>query len=370
VTPALVDARARLVRSPSTGAVEASDSAHFHLGRLGRNPDGVAPVEGLRMSRAYEHRPVMVAEVTAVLAGAPPGLVVDATVGGGGHAAALLRAAPHLRLLGVDRDPAAVAAATAALAPFGGRARVVQGRFSGLAALARRAAGGPPPVPVTGVLFDLGVSSAQLDDPGRGFSYRHDGPLDMRMDPGGPRTAADLVNEASVDELAALFAEHGEQRFARRVATAVVEARPIATTGQLADVVRRAIPAAARRRGRHPAQRVFQALRAAVNDEVTELEAGLDAALELLAPGGRLVVLSYHSGEDRVVKRRFLAAATGGCSCPPRLPCVCGATPTARLLSRGALRPSAAEVRDNPRAASARLRALERLAAPDGAPEP
>jgi 16S rRNA (cytosine1402-N4)-methyltransferase len=212
---------------------------------------------------------------------------------------------------------------------------------------------------------DLGVSSHQLDVAARGFSYRQAGPLDMRMDRSSGRTAAELVNSEDEEALAALFAAHGEERFARRIARAVVAARPVERTEQLAALVEAAIPAAARRRG-HPARRVFQALRVAVNEELEVLEAALDLALDRLAAGGRIVVLAYHSGEDRLVKAKLGEAATGGCTCPPGLPCVCGAEPTVRLLNRGARLASKDEVARNPRAEAARLRAAERLAATRG----
>jgi 16S rRNA (cytosine1402-N4)-methyltransferase len=188
----------------------------------------------------------------------------------------------------------------------------------------------------------------------------------MRMDPDAPLRASDVVNATPEPELVRLFQANGEHRFARRIARAIVAARPLATTGGLAEVVKIAIPAAARRTGGHPARRVFQAVRIAVNDELGVLPGALDAAVERLAPGGRCVVLAYHSGEDRLVKDRFLTAATGGCVCPPGLPCVCGAVPTVRLLTRGARKPSAAEVQANPRAESARLRAVERLGWSEG----
>jgi 16S rRNA (cytosine1402-N4)-methyltransferase len=319
------------------------------------------------MSQAFEpfeHRPVMVDEIVDLLGPVPAGTVVDATVGGGGHSRAILSAHPHLRIVGLDRDQDALAAATEALAPFVAeqppRATLVHTRFDGLAA----ALDGLGIDAVSGALFDLGVSSPQLDRADRGFSYRADAPLDMRMDrTEATRTAADLVNGATVSELADLFKANGEARFAGRIASAIARQRPIATTGQLAEVVRDAIPAAARRTGGHPAKRVFQALRIAVNAELDVLPVALDAAIERLAPGGRLVVLSYHSGEDRIVKDRFLAAEGAGCTCPPRLPCVCGAAErrTFRLLHRGARKPSAAEVAANPRAESARLRTLEKL---------
>lgn len=311
------------------------------------------------MRPVFTHEPVMADEVVALLAPVPAGIVVDATVGGGGHAAALLASHPHLRVLGLDRDPDAVEAARVTLAPFGARAVVRQARFDTMGdALVDAGVESP----VSGVLFDLGVSSPQFDRPERGFSYRHDAPLDMRMDPAQPMSAADLVNGAPPDELARLFAAHGEGRFARRIARAIVAHRPIATTAALAEVVRDAIPAAVRRTGGHPARRVFQALRVAVNDELEVLAAALPLAVGLLGPGGRCLAISYHSGEDRLVKAAFAEAVTGGCVCPPGLPCTCGAVSLGRLVFRGARRPTPAEVERNRRAESARLRAFERLA--------
>jgi 16S rRNA (cytosine1402-N4)-methyltransferase len=309
----------------------------------------------------FAHSPVMMLEVVELLAATPGGVLVDATVGGGGHAAAVLAASSEHRLVGLDRDPEAVTAARANLVAFGARAVVVHARFDRLGAVLAEVAPGEP---VSGVLFDLGVSSWQFDEAGRGFSYRFDAPLDMRMDPGDGVTAADIVNNSAEGDLARLFAENGEQRFARRIARAVVAARPVTTTAQLAEVVRYAIPAAARHRGGHPAKRVFQGLRIAVNDELDLLGPALDDAMESLAPGGRCVVLSYHSGEDRLVKDRFAGAAAGWCACPPEIGCVCGAIPAVRLLTRGARMPSGEETARNPRAASARLRAVERLDAP------
>jgi 16S rRNA (cytosine1402-N4)-methyltransferase len=305
----------------------------------------------------FGHRPVMVDEVVALLAPVPPGTVVDATVGGGGHAKALLDAADHLAVLGLDRDPDAVVAAAEALSPYGHRARVRRVRFDRL----REVAEEEGLELLSGVLFDLGVSSPQLDRPERGFSHRGEGPLDMRMDPDEPRSAADVVNSLPEADLARLLRTYGDERHAPRIARAIVRARPILTTGQLATVVRDAIPAPARRRGGHPARRTFQAVRIEVNAELAVLPGALDAAVDLLAPGGRCVVLAYHSGEDRIVKDRFRTAATGGCTCPPGLPCTCGAEPRVRLLKRGAWKPSAEEVAANPRAASARLRAVEKL---------
>jgi 16S rRNA (cytosine1402-N4)-methyltransferase len=299
----------------------------------------------------------MVSEVVGLFGAVPDGTVLDATVGGGGHAGAVLAAHPGLAIVGIDRDPAAVEAARATLSPYGPRAVVVRDRFDRLDQVLDDAGIGQ----LSGALFDLGVSSPQLDDPDRGFSYRADARLDMRMDPGQPMTAADVVNQADERDLVRLLVDSGERRFASRIVRAIVAARPVETTGQLATVVRDAIPAAARRHGGHPARRVFQAIRIAVNDELAFLPAALDAALDRLADGGRCVVLSYHSGEDRIVKDRFRRAATGGCVCPPGLPCVCGAAPSVRLLTRGARKPSPAEVAENPRSESARLRAVERL---------
>jgi 16S rRNA (cytosine1402-N4)-methyltransferase len=221
---------------------------------------------------------------------------------------------------------------------------------------------------LSAALFDLGVSSPQLDRPERGFTFRVDAPLDMRMNPDSPLTAADLVNGMREDELISLLIENGEGRFARRVARAIIAARPLTTTAQLAETVRTAIPAAARRTGGHPARRVFQGLRIAVNEELAVLPRALDAAVDRLAPGGRAVVLAYHSGEDRLVKQQFLLASTGGCICPPGLPCQCGATPKVRLIRRGAAKPSPEELAANPRSASARLRAVERLPNEDDQP--
>ena len=359
----------RLMRSPSTGTVEDTSSAlYFQPSRIGYPPVGMLPVEGLRMNQPFNHEPVMANEVVDLLAPVPPGLVVDATLGGGGHAARILAAHQHLSLLGLDRDPAAITYASQLLAPFGSRCIVRRSRFDALVEVVSSmddqestAEGGSG---LSGVLFDLGVSSPQLDRPDRGFSYRNDAVLDMRMDPESGTTAATLVNNLPVEELARLFAENGEGRFARRLATAVVAARPIATTGELVEVVRDALPAAVRRQGGHPARRVFQALRVAVNEELEQLASVLPKAIDLLAPGGRCVVIAYHSGEDRLVKAAFAKAATGGCTCPPTLPCGCGAVPTGRLVFRGSMKPSTQEVAANRRSESARLRCLERTEQP------
>ncbi|MDQ3973250.1 MAG: 16S rRNA (cytosine(1402)-N(4))-methyltransferase RsmH [Actinomycetota bacterium] len=326
------------------------------------------------VARGALHLPVMVDRVVELLAVPEAGpeqpvLLVDATVGVGGHAAALLAASGEgLHLVGFDRDPEALALARRRLAAYGGRVTLVHAAYDRLvehvSAFLERVG------PLLAVLYDLGMSSLQLDRAGRGFSFRADGPLDMRMDPTGGTTAADLVNDTDADELTGIIAAYGEERHARRIAAAIVRARPVARTVQLADVVAAALPPGERRRrtarGIHPATRTFQALRIAVNDELDVLGPTVDSAIDLLGPGGRLVVLAYHSGEDRIVKDRFLAAASGGCQCPPGLPCGCGAVPVVRLLNRGARTPSAAEVAANPRSESARLRACERLpASPD-----
>ena len=305
----------------------------------------------------FSHRPVLVDLVVELFAPVPPGVVVDATVGGGGHAEALLDAHPHLSLLGLDQDPDAVAAATARLARFGDRAAVHRARFDSLAeVLSARGVDG-----ASGALFDLGVSSPQLDRPERGFSYRAEGPLDMRMDPTRAPSADDLVNGADEAELARLLHAYGDERYARRIARAIVAHRPIATTDRLAEIVRDAVPAPARRRGGHPARRTFQAIRIAVNDELAILPATLDDAIDALVPGGRCVAIAYHSGEDRIVKDRFRHAEAGGWTGPSHLPVPSDVHPTVRLLRRGAWRPSEAEVADNPRAEAARLRAVEKL---------
>ncbi len=355
------------MRSPSTGTLEVSSSAYFQRDRRGTPPASIMPVEGLQMSQDFPHEPVMAEEVVGLFAPVPPGLILDTTLGGGGHSAALLDAHPGIGILGIDRDPAAVAAAADTLAPYGRRATIRRARFDALASVVadtQTELGTPlEERGLSGVLFDLGVSSPQLDVAERGFSYRRDAVLDMRMDPTSGLTAADVVNEFGEDQLVELFTDNGEGRFARRIARALVAARPVTTTGQLADVVRAAIPAATRRTGGHPARRVFQAIRIAVNEELDQLERALDDALALLRPGGRCVVISYHSGEDRLVKTTFHRAATDNCQCPPGLPCVCGADPQFRLVTRGARRPTEEEVARNRRAEAARLRVIERIPA-------
>jgi 16S rRNA (cytosine1402-N4)-methyltransferase len=305
----------------------------------------------------FSHQPVMAAEVVEVFDPVPQGLLVDATVGGAGHALALLEGHPERRLLGIDRDLDAVAAAREVLAPFGDRAEVVHSGFEDLEeVLAGRQA--------SGVLFDLGVSSPQVDRAERGFSYRNDAPLDMRMDRSQALSAGEVVNEYEEAELSRVIHRLGEERFARAIARRIVSRRPLHTTGELAEAVRDAIPAPARRRGGHPARRTFQAIRMEVNAELDHLDRGLDAALAVLVPDGRLAVLSYHSLEDRMVKRRFAAWSATEALPPgtPLPPLPLPSSSRARLLTRRALRPSAAELAANSRAESARLRAVEILA--------
>jgi 16S rRNA (cytosine1402-N4)-methyltransferase len=328
--------------SSSTGAVE-DHSTLFPAG-----------VGGLQMVHSFQHIPVLRDDVVSLFAPVPAGVLVDATVGGGGHSAALLSAHAGLRVIGLDRDPLALQAAAERLAPFGGRVTLVHAPFAALGSVTSE--------PFSGVLFDLGVSSPQLDSTERGFSFRTDAAIDMRMDQSSGRTAGQLVNELPESALATLFRQNGEGRLSGRIAHAVVQARPLSSTLQLAEVVSAAVPAAVRRKG-HPATRVFQALRIAVNDELGQLEVSLPVALERLAVGGRCAVISYHSGEDRLTKQIFARAATGGCTCPPSLPCVCGAVSRHRLVFRGAHRPSAEETASNRRAASARLRVIERTEA-------
>jgi 16S rRNA (cytosine1402-N4)-methyltransferase len=307
---------------------------------------------------ATDHVPVLAEEVRQALSVEPGQTVVDATFGSGGHAELL---AGDLRgdgkLIAIDRDPSA--------RPYFDRlrrttgpgitGRFLRGEFS--VVLEQLSANG---VRADAVLFDLGVSSMQIDRPERGFSYAADAPLDMRMDPSANTSARELVNEGGERELANIFRDYGEERYAKQIARAIARRRrerPFTRTGELVETIKGAIPAPARFGDGHPARRVFQALRIAVNDELHALQAGLPAALEMLRPGGRLAVISFHSLEDRTVKH-FLREQERGCTCPPDFPvCVCGQEPVLRALSRRPIRPSAEEIALNPRAASARLRA-------------
>jgi 16S rRNA (cytosine1402-N4)-methyltransferase len=302
----------------------------------------------------------MLAEVTHYLSPHPGSIVVDCTLGGAGHAATIASAiAPDGLLIGIDQDDAALAAAVTLR--LGQQTTLLKGNFGDLDDLLAQTR-----VPyVDGFLFDLGVSSPQLDFGERGFSYQVDAPLDMRMDPNaGGITAADVVESYQESDLARVIRDYGEERWASRIAAFIVAARarrPVTTTSRLVDVIKAAVPAAARKDGPHPARRTFQALRIEVNHELDALARGLDAAVRWLVPGGRIVVISYHSLEDRIVKQTFVRSSQG-CTCPPDLPvCVCGAEPVLRVLTRRAVTPSAAEVESNPRSRSAKLRAAEKL---------
>ena len=310
------------------------------------------------------HVPVMVEEVMQALAPHPGSLQIDGTLGGGGHAVRILEAiSPGGKLLGLDADPAAIERARHRLAPYGARAVLRQANFEELAALAAENGFDP----ADGLLLDLGLSSDQLADESRGFSFRAAGDLDMRFDPARGEPASALLERLGERELAALFRRYGEEPFAGRIARTIVEARaraPLTSAAALADVIEGAVPSRpAGRRRVHPATRVFQALRIAVNRELEVLEAVLAAGVQVLRPGGRIVVLTYHSLEDRIVKR-FIAAERRGCVCPPEVPvCVCGRSPRLRVVPGTPAAPSPDEVASNPRSRSARLRAAERLAA-------
>lgn len=308
------------------------------------------------MPEESPHCPVLYEAVLEGLDVHSGGRFVDATVGAGGHSQGILTAsAPHGRLLGIDADPDAVALARRRLAPFGDRALLVQGSFAQLASIASRRGF----TQVDGILLDLGLSSMQLSAPGRGFSFREDGPLDMRFDPSGTITASGLVNELKERELVDLLRQYGQERQARRIARAIVESRPLHSTVQLATLIDEVV---GRRERIHPATRTFQALRIAVNNELSALSEALPQALDLLVAGGRLVVISFHSLEDRIVKR-FLQHEARDCICPPDVPtCVCGHSARVRIITRHPVRPSEEEVASNPRSRSARLRVGAKIA--------
>jgi 16S rRNA (cytosine1402-N4)-methyltransferase len=312
------------------------------------------------MDQNLYHVPVMANEVVELLRPIEPRLVIDATYGGGGHTKTLLAAFPNLSIVAIDQDPDAIAQG-----PDDPRVRMIRANFASLDQIAAeicREMSDDTPIPpcIDGFLFDIGVSSHQLDEPERGFSYRRRGPIDMRMDRDAELGAATIVNEWPVDDIAGVLWRYGEERMARRIARAIVAARPIRDTAHLADVVKEAVPAPARRR-KHPARKVFQAIRIAVNDELGSLESGVEAAIRWARPGGRVLVISYHSLEDRIVKRLF-AAGTAGCECPPDFPvCTCGRVAELRSPVRKPLRAGAQEVEANPRARSAILRVTEKI---------
>ena len=316
-------------------------------------------IERLQMAQDDYHQPVLERAIVEFFASQSAGVLVDATLGGGGHSAALLAAAPERRILGIDRDPEARAASEKRLDGFGQRVRVVAATFATMADVVTQRADFLHGQPVTGVLMDLGVSSHQLDESSRGFSFRVDAPLDMRMDPSQGVTAAQYLQSADLHDFVRLLRANGEDRFAGAIARSILEKKP-QSTGELTEAVERAVPMAARRRG-HVATRVFQALRIVVNDEVEQLELGLEAAIDILVPGGLLAVISYHSGEDRTVKNFLREGSTGGCRCSYELGCVCGAVPTVTITRTSALLATAKEVEANPRSRSARLRTAQKV---------
>ncbi|KLU60450.1 ribosomal RNA small subunit methyltransferase H [Peptococcaceae bacterium CEB3] len=316
---------------------------------------------------AYTHTTVLLHEAVDYWFTDPDWVYVDATLGGAGHSALLLsRLSARGKLFGLDQDPVAIRHAGERFAEEP-RVNLLRTNFVALEDKLRQAGA----LPVHGILFDLGVSSPQLDEGERGFSYMRDAPLDMRMDPGRELTARDIVNSWSEDEIYSVIRRFGEEKWAKRIAGFIVGARakhPLSTTGELVEVIKAAIPASARREGPHPAKRTFQALRIAVNDELGVLERALDQALRCLAPGGHLVVITFHSLEDRLVKEK-MQSWLGKCTCPPGLPvCVCGAVASARLLNRKPVLPSATEIANNPRSRSAKLRAAEKVSECGGRP--
>ncbi len=310
---------------------------------------------------AFRHVPIMLGETRALLKVERGGVFVDGTLGGGGHSEAILQKLPEGgRLYGIDRDQEAIAAASERLAPFGERFCALHGNFFSMKELLnnRGVAG------VNGILLDLGVSSYQLDAPERGFSYQEDAPLDMRMDASAPFSAFDVVNGYDSAGLYRILRDYGEERYASRIANAIVRERekePIRTTLRLSDIIRAAMPAAARREQQHPAKRSFQAIRIEVNGELDGLGQALDSAHDLLNPGGVLAVITFHSIEDRIVKQTFRRYEKP-CTCDPRAPiCTCGKTPTARVLTKKPLTAGEEELTQNPRSRSAKLRAIEKL---------
>ena len=307
-----------------------------------------------------EHKSVLLRECIRYLDVDPAGTYVDGTLGLGGHSEAIAKELSTGRLIGVDRDERALEYARARLAPFGDKVTLVKGNFGDIGAILD----GLGIEKADGMLFDLGVSSPQLDDAGRGFSYMQDAPLDMRMDERSPLTAREVLNTWSEAELRSIFWRYGEERYAGRIAEAVTAAReqaPIETTAQFVDIIKRTMPAAALREKQHPAKRCFQAVRIAVNDEMGELERMLAAAPDRLEKGGRLLVISFHSLEDRMVKEA-IRKRENGCTCPPDFPvCTCGFVKTLKSVTRKPVAPDMEELAANPRARSARLRIAERV---------
>ena len=312
------------------------------------------------MEEQYTHRPVLLDECIKALDIKPDGVYVDGTLGRAGHSAEIVKRLTTGHLYCIDRDMAAIEAARERLAPWMDRVTLIHGNFTDLSALLTQA-GAPP---ADGMLFDFGVSSPQLDDPKRGFSYMQDAPLDMRMDQGESLTAATVVNEWPQEELKRILYQYGEERYAPAIAAAMVRARgqaPIRTTLELVEIIRSAMPPAALREKQHPAKRTFQAIRIAVNDELTAAEKVIDQAVDHLAPGGRLCIITFHSLEDRIVKTGFGEAAKG-CICPPDFPvCVCGRKPRLKIVNKKPITPGTKELEENPRSRSAKRRIGEKL---------
>lgn len=311
----------------------------------------------------FKHKPVLLDECIQYLNIRPAGVYVDCTLGGAGHSTEIYR---HLgkegTLIGLDQDQFAIETSTKRLMDLGGQARVITENTNFLHM--KEACGKHGIQAVDGILMDLGVSSHQLDEAERGFSYQHDADLDMRMDRRSSLTAADIVNTYSEESIHKIIREYGEEKWAARIASFIVRQREkekIGTTGQLVDIIKAAIPSAARREGPHPAKRTFQALRIAVNDELGILEKSIQNAVELLQTGGRLCIITFHSLEDRIVKTRFQELASP-CTCPPQFPvCICGKTPVITLVTRKPVAPGEIELEENPRARSAKLRVLEKI---------
>jgi len=318
-------------------------------------------IENQKGRTEYKHTPVLLAEVLYYLNCKDGSTIVDCTLGGAGHAEAVLDLiTPGGYLIGIDKDDAALSAARERLARFSQQATIIKGDFRNLDNILRHM----DMEKVDGILLDLGVSSAQIDSAERGFSYKLDGPLDMRMDISQTKTAGDVVNGYSRAMLASVIREYGEEKWASRIAQFIVRARerkPLATTGDLVKIVKQAIPASARRRGGHPAKQTFQALRIEVNQELSALKNALEDAVKWLKSGGRITIISYHSLEDRIVKNVFTELSKG-CICPPDLPiCVCGKKPILRVITKKVVRPKKEEIDNNPRAKSARLRVAEKI---------
>ena len=356
------------------GTVVSSNSARYHRAHSGdtsgwqlpsgRLPGTVRHDTGFSMNAVFAHLPVMLEQITNVFSDMNDGVFLDATLGGAGHSAAILTAHPRLSLLGIDQDDMALESAEQVLAAAGcgGRVALRRARFDAAALIAAKEGIGA----LSGALFDLGVSSPQFDIAERGFSYRFDAPLDMRMDRSQTLSAEVIVNTYDEDALTSMLRRNADERHAYRIAKAIIAARPIHSTTRLSDVVSSAIPAPARRRGGHPAKRTFQAIRIEVNAELEILPGALRNVISLLAPGARLAVLSYHSGEDRIVKAVMRSAETGDCDCPPNLPCGCGAARTV-VRVRAPRDASKEELAINPRSSSARLRVVEKLEVNDRA---